>query len=178
MNQMARLSRSGETCVDEIASSEIVTLFNATFATENTRLQGGAHEPFFRPATAGEPAVIHFRADYLRSALHEVAHWCVAGEARRKLADYGYWYSPDDRDEHQQAAFFAVEARPQALESLFCSALGIRFSPSIDNFSLTLERDQLANFQRRIEQVRGRFLAVGMPARAKVFLTAVEAISR
>ena len=176
MNQMARPSPTGETRSNAISSSAIVALFNDTFVLENTILQGGAHEPFFRPATTGKPAVIYFRADYLRSALHEVAHWCVAGKARRRLADYGYWYSPDDRDEHQQAAFFAVEARPQALESLFCNALGIRFAPSIDNLSLSIKRDQLANFERRIEQARGRFLAVGMPARAKVFLTAAAAI--
>ena len=50
-------------------------------------------------------------------------HWCLAGTRRRQRVDYGYWYAPEGRDEAQQAAFFAVEAAPQALESLFCERL-------------------------------------------------------
>ena len=32
--------------------------------------------PYYEPGT---PSVIYFREDFDRSALHEVAHWCVAG---------------------------------------------------------------------------------------------------
>ena len=105
--------------------------FNRAFSlTENTVLEGGANEPYYRP---GSPNVIYFREDYSRSALHEVAHWCVAGAARRGLPDYGYWYAPDGRDEAQQAAFYGVEVRPQAIEKMFCEALGIDFKVSVDN---------------------------------------------
>jgi len=153
-----------------VSCDAITQLFNTIFATENTILQGGADEPYFRPAGVFTPAVIHFRADYLRSALHEVAHWCVAGKARRLLDDYGYWYSPDDRDAVEQAAFFAVEARPQALESLFCDALGLTFSPSIDNFTLTIGAEPRADFEQRIATARGNYTNNGLPPRAGTFL--------
>ena len=50
------------------------------------------------------------------SALHEVAHWCIASAGRRRCRDYGYWYIPPPRDATAQTEFFAVEARVQALE--------------------------------------------------------------
>ena len=52
---------------------------------------------------------IVFTHDYFASALHEVAHWCVAGPERRRLTDYGYWYAPDGRTEKQQMEFERVE---------------------------------------------------------------------
>ncbi len=79
---------------------DIVDVFNACFLeTCNTRLIGGALEPIYRPSEKpSEPHQIFFTHDYAASALHEVAHWCVAGEKRRLEVDYGYWYSPDGRD--------------------------------------------------------------------------------
>ena len=82
-----------------------------------TRLQGGAAEPLYQPATLeGDYHVLYYRADYFASALHEVAHWCIAGEIRRQQTDFGYWYAPDGRSPAQQRAFERVECRPQALE--------------------------------------------------------------
>ena len=46
-----------------------------------TRLQGGASEPLYRPSSGGD-AVIFYREDFAASALHEVAHWCIAGVGR------------------------------------------------------------------------------------------------
>ena len=69
----------------------------------------------------------------LGGALHEVAHWCVAGPRRRCLDDYGYWYAPDGRDAAAQAEFLRVEVRPQALEALFCAACNHPFRVSLDN---------------------------------------------
>ena len=115
-------------------SELICQAFNDEFASHQTRLVGGFDEPFYQ---AGPPAQIQFRADYARSALHEVAHWCVAGASRRTLDDYGYWYEPDGRDAAQQAAFEQVEVRPQALEAMFCQACGLEFAPSIDNLNGT-----------------------------------------
>ena len=142
---------SSEGVAPAIDAKALEALFYRLFGvSENTRLQGGADEPFYRPCSEGEPAVIFYRLDYVRSALHEVAHWCVAGKARRGLPDYGYWYSPDDRDGTQQQAFFAVEARPQALEKWFCEALGLDFKPSIDNLSLQLSESSIAAFNQRV----------------------------
>src|SRR5690606_17895265 len=91
------------------------TLFHDCFGEQfNTLLVGGKEEPFYRSSRNGEQAEIHYRHDYFRSALHEVAHWCVAGEARRQQDDYGYWYAPDGRNAGQQKAFEQVEVLPQA----------------------------------------------------------------
>ncbi|WP_111656922.1 elongation factor P hydroxylase [Isoalcanivorax indicus] len=110
---------------------DLERLFAQTFAdSHDTLLCGGAEEPFYQP---GRPHRILYTRDYFRSALHEVAHWCVAGAARRQLPDYGYWYAPDGRDAAQQRAFEQVEVKPQALELLFCEACGHPFAVSLDN---------------------------------------------
>jgi elongation factor P hydroxylase len=158
-----------------IAASDLITAFNALFEIpESTILVGGGDEPFYLPAEGHRPAQIQFRADYLRSALHEVAHWCVAGVERRKLPDYGYWYSPDDRDLPQQRAFFTVEARPQAIERHFCEALGIDFRPSLDNLSLQIPKDDEDRFLQRLEHWHARFNDVDLPERAAVFREALR----
>ena len=134
---------------EPLDAHQLMRLFNHEFAaSDETKLIGGAAEPYYQP---GSPHCIYFRADYVRSALHEVAHWCVAGRRRRQLADYGYWYSPDGRDAKQQQAFFAVEARPQAVERCFCEAIGIAFSPSVDNVGAQIEPQQLRRFEARIQ---------------------------
>ena len=99
------------------------------------RLIGGFEEPLYLPATDSRAAEIRFRSDYPSSALHEVAHWCLAGARRRALEDYGYWYEAD-RDAKAQHAFESVEARPQALEWVFSRAVGCVFRVSADNLSI------------------------------------------
>ena len=118
-------------------SRDLIRLFETCFAASyNTRLVGGAPEPIYLPADAEEPMHrILFTHDYFRSALHEIAHWCVAGAARREQVDFGYWYAPDGRSAEQQSAFEQVEVKPQALEWLFCEAAGHRFRVSLDNLS-------------------------------------------
>lgn len=112
-------------------AADLETLFRRTFFHDyRTVLIGGAAEPLYRP---GDPAQIHYTRDYFRSALHEVAHWCVAGAHRRRRQDYGYWYLPDGRDATEQAAFAQVEVRPQALEALFCEVCAHPFRVSLDN---------------------------------------------
>ena len=158
-----------------LTADDLTVLFRDCFAmTEATVLVGGASEPFFQP---GNPSQIHFREDYVRSALHEVAHWCVAGRRRRQLADYGYWYSPDGRDAGQQQAFFAVEARPQAIEWFFCEAIGIPFSPSVDNVCAQIEPQQLRRFEGRIQEWCDQCERTGLPPRAARFVTALQSIS-
>lgn len=139
----------------------------------NTVLRGGADEPLYIPARGSQCAEIHYRLDYLRSALHEVAHWCLAGAARRLRPDYGYWYAPDGRNSVQQHAFFAVEARPQALEQCFCDRLAVPFSVSIDNPGTVLEEGVVVGFERRVQLERVQFLENGLPGRAARFAEAL-----
>ena len=153
----------------------LTRLFNREFAvSDGTELIGGAAEPYYQP---GAPHRVYFRADYVRSALHEVAHWCVAGASRRQLPDYGYWYSPNGRDAEQQQAFFAVEARPQAIERYFCEDTGISFSPSVDNVGAYIEPQQLRCFEARIQEWCDQFERTGLPLRAARFVTALQSIT-
>lgn len=120
-------------------SDVLVEIFNRCFLTEeSTRLMGGASEPVYHPSQPKAAAEIHFTRDYFASALHEIAHWCVAGRHRRTLEDYGYWYAPDGRSREQQAEFERVEVRPQALEWFFSEACGWRFRVSADNLDAGL----------------------------------------
>lgn len=98
-------------------------------------LQGGADEPFYEAATNDKNAILYFRDNYPRSLLHELAHYCLAGDRRRLLDDFGFWYSPCGRSAEEQLQFEAVEARPQGLEKVMCELVGLKFSPSIDDFS-------------------------------------------
>ena len=67
---------------EPLDAHQVMGLFNQEFAeSDTTELIGGAAEPYYQP---GSPHGIYFRADYVRSALHEVAHWCVAGRRRRR----------------------------------------------------------------------------------------------
>ena len=65
---------------------EIADCFNAGLGRRHrTRLLGGAPEPLFEPARAGGDAVIHYTRDYATSALHELAHWCLAGRCSGRI---------------------------------------------------------------------------------------------
>ena len=148
-------------------SDEIIGVFNSVFSvTERTVLSGGAAEPFYEP---GHPATIFFREDFERSALHEVAHWCVAGRFRRQLPDYGYWYRAEGRDCSRQAAFYEVETRPQAIELLFCEALNLPFKVSVDNLSVALDDPLVIRFADAVCAQAAAFRLNGLPQRAAVF---------
>jgi len=149
--------------------SQIIEVFNDRLGTRyGVRLKGGGAEPFYRSAKAAECALIVFRADYSASALHEVAHWCLAGPQRRQLDDYGYWYLPD-RDATQQSDFEAVEARPQALEALFAEAAGVDFRVSSDDVASLPS----SAFKARVAAER-RLIQQRLPVRAKRFLAALN----
>jgi elongation factor P hydroxylase len=146
----------------------ISACFNALFATSDlTRMEGGSAEPHFLPGWLGGGAIIRYREDYAASALHEAAHWCLAGPRRRACPDYDYWYLPPPRPASAQQRFFAVEARVQALEWLFADAAGIPFSPSADNLAT-----DLTDFRTQLCDTR-KLLAVALPARARRFLVAL-----
>ena len=149
--------------------SRIIQVFNESLGARYcVHLKGGGAEPFYRAAKAGAWAVIVFRADYSASALHEVAHWCLAGPQRRQMDDYGYWYLPS-RTATQQAAFEAVEARPQALEALFAEAAGVDFRVSSDDVA----RLPSSAFKARVAEER-RLIRMRLPARASYFLAALK----
>ncbi|MEE4298645.1 MAG: elongation factor P hydroxylase [Pseudomonadales bacterium] len=159
-----------------IAARDVEALFATLFAdSHRTLLRGGAAEPMYRPPEWSAPALILYRHDYLASALHETAHWCIAGARRRRLPDYGYWYAEEGRDDAAQAAFEAVEARPQAIEWCFAEAIGAAFRVSLDNPG----RGELdpAPFEARVRAERERIAREGLPPRAERFRRALAAAS-
>jgi elongation factor P hydroxylase len=140
-------------------------LNNEVLLAYHTRLVGGFPEPFYKAAAGGSLSELQFTRDYERSALHELAHWCIAGVARRCLDDYDYWYEPDGRTDRQQARFFTVEVKPQALEKHFCHALHIHFDVSVDNLGSTAV-DGIEEFKARVERQYALYAATGLPERA------------
>lgn len=138
-----------------------------------TELVGGGAEPEYRPASSPDaPHQIIYRHDYVASALHEVAHWCIAGARRRELADYGYWYAPDGRTAEQQAEFEVVEVKPQALEWIFADACGIAFELSADNLAGSAKPS--VAFAAAVEAQKARYLEGGMSRRAAAFRSALS----
>ncbi|WP_066804837.1 elongation factor P hydroxylase [Moraxella oblonga] len=104
-----------------------------------TVLVRGEGEPEYFASRDGKPARIEFAHGFFQSALHEISHWCVAGNQRRELDDFGYWYCPDGRDEATQRQFEQVEIKPQAIECLLSLALGRYFYVSADNLDANFD---------------------------------------
>jgi elongation factor P hydroxylase len=102
----------------------------------DTVLIAAKSEPYYSPVSDNKVVnQIQFAHGYFNSALHELAHWCVAGVERRLLPDFGYWYEPDGRNGDQQRLFESVEIKPQAIEWFFAQACNRRFKVSVDNLS-------------------------------------------
>ncbi len=152
----------------------LIALFNDTFSESwNTRLVRGDEEPIYLPADNNMPYHrIVFAHGFFSSALHEISHWCIAGEARRLQEDYGYWYCPDGRNEAQQAEFEQVEVKPQAIEWAFTLASGRRFQVSTDNLN-GAEPDR-EGFTRKVEAQLQAFIKDGFPKRAALFIEALQ----
>ncbi|MDU0355881.1 elongation factor P hydroxylase [Paraglaciecola aquimarina] len=149
---------------------DLISLFNQAFGdTENTLLMKGQDEPIYIPAETshGKHRII-FAHGYFASALHEIAHWCIAGKERRLLEDYGYWYCPDGRSEAEQAEFEKVEVKPQAIEWAFCCAANKPFQVSTDNLN-GAPVDRKA-FQIAVREQALVYLRNGFPARAGCFI--------
>lgn len=155
--------------------SELVRIFNELFAeSENTRLLRGGDEPIYWPADQHMPwARLVFARGFFSSALHEIAHWCIAGPERRTQVDFGYWYAPDGRTLAQQRAFERVEVKPQALEWIFTEACGLRFNVSADNLNGEVGDDSA--FRRDVHTQVRAYCASGLPARAERFRQALAA---
>ncbi|MFB4204426.1 elongation factor P hydroxylase [Arhodomonas sp. KWT2] len=148
--------------------AELIRLFDDEFAPENTRLVRGDEEPLYLPAddTCAYHRVV-FAHGFFASALHEIAHWCIAGPRRRALVDYGYWYEGDGRDAVTQAEFERVEARPQALEWAFSMAADAPFRVSVDN--LDGDPGDPDGFRRAVRDALAVYLRDGLPPRARRF---------
>jgi elongation factor P hydroxylase len=158
---------------DSLLYQDLIELFDRLFIeVENTRLIKGDDEPIYLPANDVAPFNrIVFAHGFFSSALHEIAHWCIAGKDRRTRVDYGYWYAPDGRDEHQQKAFEQVEVKPQAIEWAFSLACGKPFDVSVDNLS-GVETDRTSFKSKVFEQLKA-YCANGFPRRAQLFIDAL-----
>lgn len=163
----------GNQFVEKFDHLDLQRIFNDCFVTEfKTCLRGFAEEPLYIPEKNGQLAEIQYTRDYFASALHEIAHWCIAGPRRRQLEDYGYWYSPDGRNKEQQLAFQQVEIRPQALELAFSMACGKPFRVSVDNLSGAYQDTQA--FEKQVQQQFKRDCKNGFSERASRFLIALH----
>jgi len=153
---------------------DLITLFNQCFETEyNTRLVKGGDEPLYRPMDDEQPFnAIFFAHGFFSSALHECAHWFIAGEERRKYVDFGYWYEPDGRNAEQQALFQKLEVKPQAIEWILSDAAGYPFQVSLDN--LNGEIGSTEDFKQAIYLQVLNYRQQGLPKRAEKFRQALD----
>ncbi len=166
MNQALAVAQPG------CSSADLERVFHDCFyRSEHTVLCGGAQEPFYEP---GSPHRLYYREDYFASALHEIAHWCIAGKARRQQPDFGYWYAPEGRNTQQQAAFEAVEAKPQALEWFFSLACAYPFRVSADNLSADGALVDNTGFRQQVAMAAKEWQSRGLPARAQQFFDALS----
>lgn len=152
---------------------DLIRIFDHCFAnTYNTRLVKGDEEPVYLPADNERPYhAIIFAHGFFSSALHECAHWFIAGKERRKLVDFGYWYMPDGRTAEQQELFQKVEIKPQALEWILSAATGHKFRVSVDNLN-GAETDTDA-FKAAVHSQVIDYCLQGLPHRAQLFREAL-----
>jgi elongation factor P hydroxylase len=159
---------------------DLIAIFNDCFSeTFNTRLERGGDYPIYLPEFLDEDGVksdrpynvILFAHGYYSSALHEIAHWLVAGAERRKLEDFGYWYEPDGRSAERQREFEQVEVKPQAYEWILATAANFRYFASADNLTGN-PGDNSAFKQAVYEQVK-TYAEKGLPKRAEMLRQAL-----
>jgi elongation factor P hydroxylase len=152
---------------------DLITLFNECFfETYNTLLVKGDNEPIYLPADANRPHnTLIFAHGFFASALHESAHWLIAGAERRKMEDFGYWYVPDGRSAKEQTLFQTVEVKPQAMEWILSKAANFRFRVSIDNLN-GQEADTIA-FKQAVHNQVQTYCEKGLPQRAEKFRQAL-----
>lgn len=152
---------------------DLITIFNDCFFEKyNTLLIKGTDEPLYVPADENTPHnSLFFAHGFFASALHECSHWLIAGDKRRTLVDFGYWYIPDGRSASEQKLFQSVEVKPQALEWILSVASGYRFRTSIDNLDGD-EADTYA-FQLAVHQQVKTYCEQGLSERAETFRRAL-----
>lgn len=152
----------------------LIDIFNRLFLKSyNTELIAGDKEPIYLPADAehGYNRLI-FAHGFFSSALHEIAHWCIAGEARRQRVDFGYWYKPDGRTTEEQALFEQVEVLPQAYEWILSVSANHKFHFSADN--LSGECGASEEFMRRVHQQVLNLVQQSLPNRLGLLCDALR----
>ncbi|MBA2649187.1 MAG: elongation factor P hydroxylase [Legionella sp.] len=155
-------------------TDDLIKIFNDCFGFEySTRLVRGGDEPLYLPASESDSHnLLYFANGFFSSALHECAHWLLAGDARRKLVDFGYWYVPDGRTMAEQLLFQQVEVKPQALEWVLSQASAYPFQLSIDN--LNGEDVDVAPFKQAVYAQVKAYCALGLPKRAQILYIALS----
>ncbi len=168
LNVVSAPINSSDANLQNLNVEDLINIFNGLFSsTENTRLVRGDDEPIYLPANENYPfSQIIFAHGFYASALHEIAHWCIAGEQRRQLIDYGYWYAPDGRSKEQQQVFEQVEVKPQALEWVLSKACNKPFRVSVDN--LNGEVTDSMPFKKAVYHQVLRYCEQGLPERARL----------
>lgn len=156
---------------------QLIDIFNKLFIpSHNTRLDYSDDEPIYLPADENDNHNrVLFAHGFYASALHEISHWCIAGEARRQLVDFGYWYEPDGRSAEKQREFEQVEIKPQAIEWILTKSSGRKFNISTDNLdgdpaAIAAGREQFAT--NVVKQVKN-YLQNGLPLRAGILKQAL-----
>ena len=152
---------------------DLIKIFNECFFEKyNTCLVKGLDEPLYLPQDKDRKHnELYFAHGFFASALHESAHWLIAGAERRKLVDFGYWYAPDGRSVEQQKLFQNVEIKPQAMEWILSRAAGYRFRISIDN--LNGSESDTENFKTAVYQQVKIYCEQKISARAETFCQAL-----
>jgi len=152
---------------------DLIALFHECFFEKyNTQLVKGTDEPLYLPADEqSSHNRLFFAHGFYASALHECAHWLIAGEERRKQVDFGYWYVPDGRSPSEQQLFQSAEIKPQALEWILSVAAKFPFQVSIDN--LNGPESETTSFKKGVYEQVKIYCAKGLPVRAQIFRTAL-----
>ncbi|MGB0495927.1 MAG: elongation factor P hydroxylase [Kangiellaceae bacterium] len=165
--------------LEQLKLASIVNIFNRLFEeSENTILKSGAKEPFYKAGKVQSniKAHIYSRENFLSSALHEIAHWAIAGSERREKDDFGYWYAAEGRSVEQQKAFEKVEVKPQAVEWLLSLACNHPFHYSADNLTNDISASQ--SFKTAVKQQSIQYLDFGIPQRAQCLIDEFTAVFR
>ena len=152
---------------------DLINIFKDCFFEKyNTLLIKGIDEPIYLPQNEIRlHNELYFAHGFFASALHESSHWLIAGEKRRKLEDFGYWYAPDGRTAEQQEQFQRVEIKPQAIEWILSRAANFRFRVSIDN--LNGQESDTDNFKKAVYQQVKTYFEQGLTFRAETFRLAL-----
>lgn len=152
---------------------DLINIFNDCFTAKyNTKLMKGGDEPLYLPANEHQPYhTLFFAHGFFSSALHECAHWLIAGAERRQQVDFGYWYAPDGRTAEQQLLFQQAEVKPQALEWILSVATGHPFRVSIDN--LDGEEAETEVFKHAVYEQVMNYCQQGLSTRATLFRSAL-----
>ncbi|WP_281423901.1 elongation factor P hydroxylase [Oceanobacter mangrovi] len=162
---------------ESLDPDDLIQVFDQLFACiENTRLIAGDDEPIYLPADdQHDYHRVVFAHGFYESALHEIAHWCIAGKQRRQLVDFGYWYEPDGRSAELQREFEQVEIKPQAVEWLLSEACGRKFHISTDNLDGDPAEVEAGRrqFAFNVWQQARVYLQQGLPPRAEVLKQAL-----